>query len=258
VPDVAQYVREVARRVVDTLGDQLSGIYTTGSLALDGYTPQRSDIDLIAVVHGDIALRAKRKIARDVDWRHLQCPARGLEFVTYPESIARSGATVAGFVLEINTGCELSPLVCYQPAGRPRFWFVIDRDMTYQCGEAVHGPDPRQLFRRAPYEDLLPVVTESMRFHAEDLRSHLPESAVLNGCRALRYLRERCWSAKPSAGEWAIHHIPFDRPLIEAALAARQNGNREELPFDRVAAFLRYVVTQLEAARGRPEAASLR
>ena len=55
------------------------GVYTTGSLALGGYRPGRSDIDLVAVVAGSQDLDRRRQLVSQLDHQVLACPAAGLE-----------------------------------------------------------------------------------------------------------------------------------------------------------------------------------
>ena len=82
--EVTRYLDAVTARVRDVFGDRVVGVYTTGSLALGDYRPDRSDIDLMAVVAGSAGLDLRRKLASQLDHRVLTCPAAGLEFVLYP------------------------------------------------------------------------------------------------------------------------------------------------------------------------------
>ena len=65
--EVSEYLRAVTARVRDALGDHVVGVYTTGSLALGGYRPGRSDIDLMAVVDGSPDLDRRRQLVRQLD-----------------------------------------------------------------------------------------------------------------------------------------------------------------------------------------------
>src|SRR3954468_13219687 len=81
---VRTYIRAVSQEVVTVVGGALVGVYTTGSLALGGVTPGRSDIDLMAVVDGPETPEACPDLAARLDQDRLACPASGLEFVLYP------------------------------------------------------------------------------------------------------------------------------------------------------------------------------
>src|SRR3954453_23073930 len=88
-PAVLDYVAGLAAVVLDVLGPDLLGVYATGSAALGAFDPATSDIDVVAVC-GDDLDREGRVLAGEVVRRQLLCcPARGLEFVLYPEATAR-------------------------------------------------------------------------------------------------------------------------------------------------------------------------
>src|SRR3954468_13988594 len=141
VPHDAQtYVHAVAHEVATVFGNGLVGVYTTGSLALGGFTPGRSDIDVMAVVDGDEGSETCLHLAARLDHLRLPCPASGLEFVLYPRAIVTTPSTDAGYLLNLNTGPKLTPLADLDSPSAPAFWFVLDRAVTAQSGEAVIGP----------------------------------------------------------------------------------------------------------------------
>jgi hypothetical protein len=79
------------------------------------------------------------------------------------------------------------------------------------------------------------------------VRWHLGRSgdgnAVLNACRALRWLREDVWSSKSEAAAWAVREA-VDAELVLAALATRtQRGRLDERRVDR---FLDAVLDEVE------------
>jgi Domain of unknown function (DUF4111) len=238
------YLTEVVARLRAVLGEALIAVYPTGSLALDGYLPGRSDIDLMAVTRPTPAEPVLRTLAARLSHDELPCPATGLEFVLYPSSTVAAGTVRAGYALDLNTGRELPPKVSLDPDSGPRFWYAIDRSVTYQADVALFGPPPRDgIMRPVPFDRLLPVVAESMRGH----RTELLDNAVLNGCRALRYRVERRWYAKPVAARWALGAAPEYTTLIHAALASYAAGRdgSDPLPADDVHAFLGHVLDRL-------------
>ncbi|MFD1320182.1 aminoglycoside adenylyltransferase domain-containing protein [Micromonospora sonneratiae] len=248
-PAEAAYVDSVVRRLRAMLGEELIGVYPTGSLALDGYTPGRSDIDLIAVVDRTPPPETLTEIASRLAHDRLPCPATGLEFVLYPSGTARAGRVDAGYVLDLNTGRELPSKVSLDPSDGPGFWYAIDRSITCQSGTALTGPDPRTVLRPVPFDALLPVVVESIEAHLAATAEH-GDNSVLNGCRALRFAAQRRWHAKPDAARWARSAAPAHAGLIDAAIASHAAGRAagRAVPAAEVAAFLGYVLSRLRAA----------
>lgn len=241
----AAYLSAVVDRLRAVLGDTLLGLYPTGSLALGGYTPGRSDLDLIAVVtHADAAVLTDlvARLSHDA----LPCPATGLEFVLYERAALAVAGTGAGFALNLNTGRELPPKVSFGPGDEETFWYPIDRAISSQQGWALLGPPPRTLLAPAPFAALMPVVVESV---AARLRSDLDlgDNAVLNGCRSLRFATEGRWYAKRPAAEWAIGVVPEFAPLIRRALDSHRRGRPAGATVggDELRAFLAVVLDRL-------------
>src|SRR4051794_28586524 len=247
--DAQRYVHAVAHEVATVFGGALVGVYTTGSLALGGFTPARSDIDLMAVVDGNEGPETCLHLAARLDHHRMPCPASGLEFVLYPRAIVTTPGTDAGYLLTLNTGPKLPPLADLDSPSAPAFWFVLDRAVTAQSGEAVIGPPAAVLFRVPPAQELLPVVLAAVEAQQQD-RSDLLDNVVLNACRAFRFAEDGRWYSKPDAGRrTAATPGPFTA-LIRAALETHEQGRHagDALPTHAVDAFLARVRARLQQA----------
>ena len=247
--EVSEYLRAVTARVRDVLGDHVVGVYTTGSLALGGYRPGRSDIDLMAVVDGSPDLDRRRQLVRQLDHQELNCPAAGLEFVIYPLTTVRQPTVTAGYLLNLNTGPALPPVASFDSGDGPAFWYPIDRAITYQSGDPLYGPPPADLFVALPFDDLLGVVIASVRAHSAPQEGDLLDNAVLNGCRALSFARDRRWYAKLDAAERILPVAGGFAPLVAASVVSFKSGRRQATTLDRktVGAFLLDIVQRLQA-----------
>jgi hypothetical protein len=251
--DAQRYVHAVAHELATVLGNALVGVYTTGSLALGGFTPGRSDIDLMAVVDGHEGPETCLHLAVRLDHLRMPCPASGLELVLYPRAIVTTPSTDAGYLLNLNTGPKLAPVADLDSPSAPAFWFVLDRAVTAQSGEAVIGPPAAVLFRVPPAHELLPVVLAAVEAQQQD-RSDLLDNVVLNACRAFRFAQDRRWYSKAEAGRrTAATPEPFSA-LIRAALATHEQGRHagNALPTHAVEAFLAHVRARLQQAINTP------
>ena len=250
--DVSRYLRDVTSRVRDVLGDQVVGVYTTGSLALGDYRQGRSDIDLIGVVSQSPSLDLRRQLVHLLNHQMLACPAAGLEFVLYPLRTVSQPTFDAGYLINFNTGPELPPVTSFDPGEGPSFWYAIDRAITYQSGEALYGPPPAQVFAALPFDDLLRVVIASVEAHSDLGDGHLLDNAVLNGCRALSFARDRRWYAKVDAAKRCLPSVGEFVPLVSAAIVSFNSGRQQTATFDRdtVRAFLFEVLRELQAQVG--------
>lgn len=119
--DVSRYLRAVTLRIRDTYRDQLVGVYTTGSLALGDFHPERSDIDQMAVVSKSPSLDLRRQLVSQLDHQVLTCPAAGLEFVLYPLTTVSQPTLDAAYLINFNPGRALPPVTSFDPADGASF-----------------------------------------------------------------------------------------------------------------------------------------
>ena len=247
---VTRYVDDVTARIRGVFGEQVVGVYTTGSLALGDYRPGRSDIDLMAVVAESVDVDLRRQLARQLDHRVLACPAAGLEFVLYPLTTVSRPTVDAGYLLNLNTGPALPPVTSFDSGDGPAFWYAIDRAITRQSGAALYGPPPQELFAAVPFGDLLRVVIASAEAHSDLQQGHLLDNAVLNGCRALRFAQDHRWYAKLDAAKRTLPMASKFTPLLAAAIDSFGSGRQsaQRLDPDAVQAFLVEVLQKLRSA----------
>jgi hypothetical protein len=239
------YHEELVTRLRRRLGDQLLGVYAGGSVALGGFDPYLSDLDVAAVSATEVDPSTKREVVEALRHESLSCPARGLEFVLYADSAARSATIDPGFELNLNSGARMSFRVEYEPNAE-RHWFAIDRAILARHGKALFGPPAHELFAQIPRETLLEVVVEAVEWHRTNEAAS--GDAVLNACRALRYAEDGVWSSKLSAGTWAAERQHEPR-LVARALAARQS--QEPLSTVEVDQFLQRVAERVKQVASR-------
>jgi Domain of unknown function (DUF4111) len=239
---VAEYHQALTERLVTVLGERLVGVYASGSFGLDDFDAGRSDLDVFAVCRPPVTHEEKRAIVARLRNEALPCPARGLEFVLYPEETARVPSGEAGFLLNLNTGPHIAFRVDEEPGAVERHWFPIDRAIVRIAGVALAGPPPEEVFAPIPRATLLPVVREALEWHRVPGSSG-DDDTVLNACRSLRWLREDVWSSKAEAGAWALDNTE-DPELVRAALASRDRNAM--LGRERVERFVDYVLAEAE------------
>jgi hypothetical protein len=243
-PEVAVFGDQVREALARALGADLVGVYFVGSVALGGYVPGESDIDVAAVSHAVLSDPQRQLVASAVVEASAACPARGLEFTLYRREVAGSPPAGADFEVNANGGPRMPTAVHLDASAEPGFWYVLDRAIAHRSGLAIAGPPARGVFADVPRGTLLNAMYESTAWHrAHEKATHY---SVLNACRAWRFAAEDVLGSKLEGADWARAHWP-DTGLIHTAVALRR-GEVATLDESAVDALLAAVATRLREA----------
>ena len=230
--DVQRYLADLIDAARDVLGDNLIAAYAAGSVAMDAYQADRSDVDVVLICEDPLPLEQKRRLVSTLRHEVLPCPARGLELVVYQRTVAQSGTPEPGFEVELNTGSRMPFRVTYggddRPAADGRFWYALDRSILHQSGHRLFGPPAADMFT-----DLSPAQVRALLIDALTwwLAQPMPagdgpvsgsEDAVLGACRSLVKFRYGVWLSKIAAGRRLLDDCPS--PLIDRCIQARHGG----------------------------------
>jgi hypothetical protein len=243
-PEVALFGHEVSEAVLRTLGTDLVGVYFVGSVALGGYVPGESDIDIAAVSSAALTDPQRQSVASAVVEASAACPARGVEFTLYRREVAGSPPEGADFEINANGGPRMPTAVHLDPTSEPAFWYVLDRAIAHRSGVAISGPPARGIFADIPRRTLLHAMYGSMAWHRAHEKATL--YSVLNACRAWRFAAVDVLGSKLEGAAWARARWSDTGP-IDAAVALRR-GEHATLDESAVVALLASVATRLREA----------
>lgn len=239
--DVVAFGEQVTGVLDGILGGDLVGVYFVGSVALGGYVPGESDIDIAAVSEAALTQAQKRRVASAIVELSAACPARGVEFTLYRRDVAGAPPRDADFEVNANGGPRMATAVHLDAATEAGFWYVLDRAIAHRSGVVISGPPPRVAFADAPRRTLLDSMYQSMSWHRVHERS--TSYSVLNACRAWRYAAEDVLGSKLEGAAWARDRW-HDPELIDTAVALRR-GQTATLDESSVDDFLSEVARQL-------------
>jgi hypothetical protein len=247
-PEVVVFGDQVTDVVARILGIDLVGVYFVGSVALGGYVPGESDIDIAAVSEVALTQAQKHRVASAIVEASGACPARGVEFTLYRREIASAlPQGGADFEVNANGGPRMATAVHLDAAAEAGFWYVLDRAIAHRSGVVINGPPPQTTFVDVPRRTLLDAMCESMAWHRAHEKATL--YSVLNACRAWRFAEEDMLGSKLEGAAWARDRWA-DTGVIDAAVALRR-GEDAALDESAVDALLAAVATYLrEAAQG--------
>jgi hypothetical protein len=243
-PEIAEFGDHVSRVLVGILGDDLIGVYFVGSVALGGYVPAESDVDIAAVSGSALSEGQKHGVASAMVTASEVCPARGVEFTLYRRDIAGSPPVDADFEVNANGGPRMPTAVHLDAATEQGFWYTLDRAIAHRSGVAISGPPPSTVFADVPRPPLLAAMSESMAWHRAHEKATL--YSVLNACRAWRFAEEDVLGSKLEGAAWARARWA-DPDVIDAAVALRR-GQAASLDQVAVDALLAMAAAQLREA----------
>jgi hypothetical protein len=242
------YVREVTDRLRALLQEDLVGVYLIGSGSMGGFDPRHSDVDIAAVVTGPLLREQKDRIVRALAHPGLPCPVRKLELVVYRAEAVSGPSPSLQWELNLNTGPAAGVRARFDPSTEPGHWFVLDVAMAGRLARSLFGPPPHVVFGELSRDRVLRALLGSIRWHVQN--DHQGVQAVLNACRAWRWVQDATWSPKPEAARWA--RVRTDDPaVIDAALSARENGGHPPLDRPAVDRFVSGVERRIERSMDR-------
>jgi hypothetical protein len=247
VDEVAVFGDRVAEVLAGTVGGDLVGTWFVGSVALGGYVPGQSDIDIAAVSEVALSVPQKRYVASAILEVSKQCPARGVEFTLYRREVAGSLPEGADFEVNANGGPRMPTAIHLDPAAEPGFWYVLDRAIAHRSGVVISGPPASTVFVDVPRGILLDAMYQSMAWHQIHEKATL--YSVLNACRAWRFAEEDVLGSKLEGAAWARERWR-DPDVIDAAVLLRRGEDVPALEHSAVDELLSAVLTRLAAASG--------
>ena len=202
----------------------LTGIYLHGSMAMGCFNPQKSDIDLIVVVEGEISDGQKMRFMERVVRMNERAPVKGLELSVVQRRYCRP------FVYPTPYGLHFSPAHLQWFRERPEEYVRNmkgeDRDLAAhftvinRYGIALYGEAVRDVFGEVPKRDYADSIWCDVRSAKEDIEGNAVY-VILNLCRAAAFLREGLCLSKEGGGRWGVTNIAVKyRGLISWALAS--------------------------------------
>jgi predicted nucleotidyltransferase len=239
-------VERVTSDLASILGDALVGVYLHGSLALGSFSPQRSDIDIVAITTRATTMEERRRLG-----------ALMLDSSSSRESLRRPPYPLE---LSIVTEAQLRPWrhptpfdFHYGESQRDRFaagefepLWPEDRDLAAhitvlrEAGVVLRGPSIHDVFPPVPEQDYTDALLYDLTWSRERKRGLY---AVLSASRVWATLAERRVHTKLSGSLWALEHAaPEFHPLVARAIAVH-SGESEQDTFadDEVVTYLDYV-----------------
>lgn len=246
--DVNKVLHSLTERLVSTFGENLIGLYLTGSLSYGDFNPESSDIDLLAVLKKPASKQEAELLKKlhleigtsNKNWaKRIECsyvPVDMLQNVL-PPKLPRPYIGEGVFYPEAPYGNE----------------WLINNYLLFKHGVALLGPDFRKLVKpinitdvqkaciRDLYEEWLPKIGDSTYLK----NSHYQSYAVLNMCRILYTVVCGKTASKKISAAWVKNEFaPKWSSLIQAAENWRYGT---EMNFQKeTVEFIKFVISRVK------------
>lgn len=252
-PDVPAAVRNQVVRFVDAvtsiLTEDLLGIYLHGSLAMGGFDPERSDIDLLVLVRQGMAVETKRRIGEFLlGLSGAPCPIevsflREADLIPWrhptPYDLHFSEHWRQRYTEELRSGAW----VHWNDTTRDDADLAAHLTVTRHRGVCLAGKPMREVLPPVPWRDYLESITGDLTWavgRAERDTAYL----VLNACRVLAAAREGLILTKREAALWAMDELPETlRPVVKHALRRYRGEAGDEVGPTDAEQLIRHVLT---------------
>lgn len=206
----------------DIIGNELTGIYLHGSMAMNCFNPQKSDIDIIIVIERDITDVQKIEFIKQVIKLNQQATPKGLELSIVKREYCKP------FVYPTPFELHFSPIHLQWFRNHPENYVEHmkgqDNDIAAhftiinRYGIVLYGEQIVNVFGEVPKKDYVDSIWLDVKGAKEDIAEE-PMYITLNLCRVLAFLKEDLCLSKQQGGEWGIGYMPQKyHPLIIQAL----------------------------------------
>jgi predicted nucleotidyltransferase len=212
-PDVKDTLTYLQKESAIIMDGNLVGFYIHGSLAMGGFNPGTSDIDIVVVTFQHIKVETKRRLAK----LFLMCSTN-----PYPIEIS---FLHKGQLKEWQHPCEFD--FHYSEFWRERYendlksgtceWInddiKTDADLAAHItilnnrGICIAGSSINEVFPLVPHSDYVSSIVGDFNDCIENIEED-PIYCTLNMIRVYWYLKEGVISSKREAGNWGVVNLP--------------------------------------------------
>ncbi len=237
--DIKSFIFKFKGAIKKILNEDFLGFYLHGSLAMGGFNPISSDIDVLVVTNKPMKVEKKRNLAQFflnfsnsshpieisflnkeqlMDWKH-PCPF-DFHYSEYWRKQYESDLLKETYKFineDIITDPDLAAHIT----------------ITNHKGICLEGPTIDEVFPLVPRTDYISSIVGDYQECLADIEED-PIYCSLNMIRVFWYLKEGVISSKQEAGNWGLKNFPEEFKNTIRKVIDSYTSKRENLSFDRV------------------------
>jgi len=215
----------------------LVGVYVHGSIALGGFRPDRSDVDVLVVTRWTYGETDQRDIGDALLRNADPCPGTGLELSVITEATARD---LGGCPFEVHVGGGRVITGASHP-GDPDL--ILYAEVCRRSAVVAIGAPAGEVFGRVAPDRLRAAIRAELDWGVTEAPF---EYAVLNACRARRFAADGALISKVAGGAWYLDQHPGDPVVLPAYLAQTGEPDVTPPPAEAVAEFVARAIGRLD------------
>ncbi|GAC1433736.1 MAG: hypothetical protein PVS3B3_30420 [Ktedonobacteraceae bacterium] len=207
------------------LAENLVGFYLHGSLALGGFNPARSDVNIVAVTRQRMSTEVKRTLVTLLlRISKMPCPV-SIHFLAQHDTFPFQHPLPYDLYYNESMREHAQQEVHYASWQHWNDSIAHDPDLTIILtvlqlhGICLYGEPPAKTLPVVPEQAFRDALVTKVQT-AQRSPLHDPISFVLNACRVAAYLHDHTVLSKDAGGVWALASLPEQyHPLIQQLLA---------------------------------------
>lgn len=244
---ILAFAHHVAQGIQEILGERLVATYLHGSAATGDFVPNRSDLDLIAVVQVSLSVSEKDELQAWFAQHALPSSLAGIDC----ELLTQQRAGIPSRLPQWDDIIRVQRQQHHVEVRIPDIsdgYSLLDLAVARDRGHVLTGPPPMTLIAAHPHIWLLQAcATQMQRLLSWDMINDR-SGAVLTACRSWFYLSNELHATKSEAGAWVRSQSPSYVSLVDTALAQRRGETVQALENHEVKVFCQQVLSFLEEA----------
>jgi len=241
------------------LGADLTGLYLHGSLAMDCFNPETSDIDFLVVAERKLTVEQKQEIINYLTAIDTGKASPEMSIVT-AESL-KNLVYPCPFELHYSRSFRAAYTAGNFNWEEQRF----DTDLAAhyvsvrERGICLYGKPAKEVIPEIPPEMFIASLVQDLHWLRQEIRRLPFRHIILNPCRAMAYASEGKFMSKQEGGTWALTHLPPKyTSLIERALNAYSGADTSfPPPQDTLTEFIDYAIKEFIYLAAKTDAENL-
>lgn len=247
-PDATRdQVTEFVRGCHEVLGEDLTGVYLHGSLAMGCFNPELSDLDILIISERELTQIDRQLFARLL--LELSNQPHPIETSVLHRDQVYSGEHPYPYEYHYSEAWreQQAADLLDEAWGEPPHQPLTDPDLaahiviTRERGIHLYGVPARQVLPEVPADDYVDALLYDFDEAVKEITRN-PVYGVLNLCRVYWYLLKSAIASKDEAGVWAASYLPEEyRAVVSLALRVYRGGREAEFEKGTLRQFAAYI-----------------